>query len=897
LPRIPDEVVERLRKEVDLAELVRRGGVELSVTGTDLVGRCPFHDDRTPSLVVTPSKGLWHCMGACSAGGSVIDWVMRAERVSFRHAVELLSEGGLPGVVHERRAPSSVRRLRPLAEAGTEEAELLQRVVAFYHEALWSSTEALSYLERRCIADEEMLRRFRIGLSERALGLRIPQRNRVAGAELREKLCRIGILRSSGHEHFSGSIVVPVTDEAGAVVELYGRKLRDDLRPGTPDHLYLPGPHAGVFNHEGLASGEVILCESLVDALSFYCAGLTNVTASYGTAGFTDDHRRAFKDHDVSRVLIAYDNDPAGNTAAARLAAELEEAGIECFRVVCPTGTDVNDVACAAADPAKALAELVRNARWVAPGKEVAVPAVTVPAGKSQAPPVSPAPSLPQSTPVLERDGNELTLSIGEHRWRVRHSGRRSVDVLRVNLAVSNIDGALHLDTLDLYSARQRGTFCKGAAAVLGVEEAALAKEIGQVLLASEQAEGSEEEDRQAQKTPAPKMTENERAEALALLRDPDLTGRITADLSRLGLVGEEHNALVCYLAVVSRKCERPLGVLVQSASSAGKSTLVDTVLSLCPEEEAVSYSAMTGQSLYYLSGDLSHKVLAIAEEEGASRASYALKLLQSEGRLSIASTGKDPVSGRLVTHTYVVKGPVALVTTTTSAEIDEELANRLIVLAVAEDVAQTRAIQDAQRQALTLQGLRSRSARAGITALHRNAQRLLQAFPIVVPGAESLAFPAGTTRARRDNAKYLQLICASAILHQHQRRHRVASFEGTEIEYLEASAEDVALAERLAGVGLVPELSELTPATRRVLDGLVAWGPPGPFTRRQAREALCAGDTQLKVHLARLVELELVACSRQGTAVTYELAWHPAEQKRRTERTDLVVVAGTGGR
>jgi predicted transcriptional regulator len=482
----------------------------------------------------------------------------------------------------------------------------------------------------------------------------------------------------------------------------------------------------------------------------------------------------------------------------------------------------------------------------------------------------------------------------------VRHSGRRSFDSLRVNLAVSDAGGALHLDTLDLYSARQRGTFCKGAAAVLGVGEAALVKEIGQVLLASEQAEGSAaQEDRQTGR-PAQKMTEDERVEALALLTDPDLTGRITADLCRLGLVGEEHNALVCYLAVVSRKCERPLGVLVQSASSAGKSTLVDAVLSLCPEEEAVSYSAMTGQSLYYLSGtDLSHKVLAIAEEEGAARASYALKLLQSEGRLSIASTGKDPVSGRLVTHTYVVTGPVALVTTTTSAELDEELANRLIVLAVREDVAQTRAIQDAQRHALTLEGLLLRSARAGITALHRNAQRLLQAFPVVVPGAERLEFPAASTRARRDNAKYLQLICASAILHQHQRRHRVASCDGAEIEYLEASAEDVALAERLAGVGLVPELSELTPATRRVLDGLVAWGPSGPFTRRQAREALAAGDTQLKVHLARLNELELVVCSRQGTAVTYELAWHPAgaEHKRRTERADLVVVAGTGGR
>ena len=96
MARIPDEEIERLKKEVDLAELVVRSGVALEEAGQDLVGRCPFHDDDTPSLVVTPAKGLWHCMGACQAGGSVIDWVMRPEGVSFRHAVELLRAGRLP---------------------------------------------------------------------------------------------------------------------------------------------------------------------------------------------------------------------------------------------------------------------------------------------------------------------------------------------------------------------------------------------------------------------------------------------------------------------------------------------------------------------------------------------------------------------------------------------------------------------------------------------------------------------------------------------------------------------------------------------------------------------------------------------------------------------------------
>jgi hypothetical protein len=114
----------------------------------------------------------------------------------------------------------------------------------------------------------------------------------------------------------------------------------------------------------------------------------------------------------------------------------------------------------------------------------------------------------------------------------------------------------------------------------------------------------------------------------------------------------------VCYLAAVSRKLDEPLAIIIQSSSAAGKSWLMNAALAMMPEEEQVKYSAMTGQSLFYMSGtNLRHKILAIVEEEGAERASYALKLLQSEGELTIASTGKDPTNGRLVMHEYRVEG------------------------------------------------------------------------------------------------------------------------------------------------------------------------------------------------------------------------------------------------
>jgi DNA primase len=262
-----------------------------------------------------------------------------------------------------------VRKLPSPIDRSAEDSELLAQVVAFYHRALLESPEALGYLQGRRVDHAEALEHFKLGYANRTLGYRLPEKNRKDGAELRGRLQRLGILRDSGHEHFNGSVVVPVFDEHGRVAEMYGRKVRDDLRAGTPSHLYLPGPHAGVWNLEAvIASDEVILCESLVDALTFWCAGFRHVTASYGTEGFGTDHFEAFCRHGVKRALIAFDRDEAGDKAAKRVAERLMAAGIECYRVELPRGADVNDIARDATDATDALGRFVRRSSWMGTG-------------------------------------------------------------------------------------------------------------------------------------------------------------------------------------------------------------------------------------------------------------------------------------------------------------------------------------------------------------------------------------------------------------------------------------------------------------------------------------------------------------------------------------------------
>lgn len=939
MARIADEVIERIKAEVSLERLVEAFGVELKKHGKDKVGRCPFHDDRTPSLVVSPSTNLWHCLGACGEGGSVIDWVMKTQGVSFRHAVELLRDD-VSVLAADSSAPvkhSTVPKLEnPLSLDAADQA-VLDQVIDFYHQTLLESPEAGDYLKKRGLDDPALIRQFKLGHANRTLGLRLPDKNRKAGKQLREQLQRIGLYRDTGREHFNGSLVIPVLDAAGQVTEVYGRKLLDNLRKGTPKHLYLPGPHQGVFNLSGLENTEeVILCESLIDALTFYRWGFTRVTTSYGTNGFTDDILQALIDHKIQRVLIAYDRDTAGDKAALEVADKLTAQGIDCFRVQFPKGMDANEYACQMQPPQKALALVIRQAEWMGSGKAPAITsAPTVPeteTGTAKArfaqqaeqlaeqidslnqraevpalaanpesaatadsePPAeeqieldlsaSPVPSLPRSEAEITGTEEELFITLGDRVYRVRGLDKNPAGELKIQLLAKR-DDHFHMDKLDLTSSKQRQVFINQASAELGVKDEVIKKDLGKVLLALEEQQHRQQEPEVEQ--PA-ELNDREREEALALLQDKDLLTRILNDFNQAGVVGEETNKLTGYLACVSRKLERPLAVIIQSSSAAGKSSLMESILALMPEDERVQYSAMTGQSLFYMGEtNLKHKILAIAEEEGASNASYALKLLQSEGEVTIASTGKDDNTGQLVTREYRVEGPVMLFLTTTAIDIDEELMNRCLVLSVNEGREQTQAIHQAQRARRTLQGLQHKLAKTRILELHRNAQRLLKPLAVINPYADQLTFLDDKTRTRRDHEKYLTLIDSIALLHQHQRPIKSIEYQGQHLDYVEVQLSDIETANRLAHEILGRTLDELPPQTRKLLTligELVDRECRAQkieqrdyrFSRKQIRDFTQWSDGQLKIHCKRLEEMEYLLVHRggRGQSMEYELLY-----------------------
>ena len=176
MARIPDEVIGRLKREVSVERLAEARGVKLKRHGEDLIGLCPFHEDHSPSLVISP-KNLWNCLGACRRGGDVMEWVMRAEGVSFRHAVELL-RNEIPLAARPAGAvvkTSTVPKLPLLFGPTAGDQAVLQIVVSYYHETLKETPQAQQYLIKRGLGSPEMVKQFRLGYSNRTLTFRVPE--------------------------------------------------------------------------------------------------------------------------------------------------------------------------------------------------------------------------------------------------------------------------------------------------------------------------------------------------------------------------------------------------------------------------------------------------------------------------------------------------------------------------------------------------------------------------------------------------------------------------------------------------------------------------------------------------------------------------------------------------
>jgi len=439
--QVTKEGIERLKSANDLAAVVAEHGIEVRKKGRVLVARCPFHEERTASFTITPAKGLFHCFG-CGVAGDVIGFLTKHDKVSFGTALDKLARRAgldLKALMEDRprpmRAVPAEALARPAHASGNGHigaGPLLARVVEHYHKTFCERADAQEYLKQRGLEDADLLRAHRVGYADGSLLKVIPK-----DGDVRQQLLALGVITPENRELLGGCIVVPIPDPVSSQwTNLYGRGLK------APRHCYLPGPLRGILNFQAACtSDEVILAESVLDALSFHQAGIATAIPLYGTNGFTPDHLDLLKREGVRRVILALDNDDAGRKAADSIKEKLTAAGIA-VRVACfPKGIkDANDLLVSRNGDASDVFGQVLDAA------EPRSPAPTPPAQ----PPAeaSSSPLSESSVAASATSDGSLTLA----RDGLSYSARVQSTLLgRLRVTVKVTRGDLfHVDTLDL---------------------------------------------------------------------------------------------------------------------------------------------------------------------------------------------------------------------------------------------------------------------------------------------------------------------------------------------------------------------------------------------------------------------------------------------------------------
>jgi DNA primase catalytic core len=861
-----------IKRTTDIVRVIENYGVALKKTGQDHVGLCPFHEDKKPSLQVSASKGLWHCM-ACGAAGNVIQFVARKEGIAEREAALKLL-GTMPGVTTANKLPRPQPSPPPAAQIDeATRAKLLGRVANFYARTLAKDRAGLDYLKTRCLDDAAALDTFQVGYCNGSMRKALPREGKVI-----EQLKAIGVLNEKGNEVFYRRIVVPIygsgpDGRGGDVASLYGRRIDE----GEPAHLLIKGERRGVFNSVAVKSHQsLILVESIFDALSLWIAGFHNVIALRGKDGWREEHAELIRTNGVTELYLALDNDAAGMAAADSLASEVAGLGVAVHCIAWPEGVK---------DANAFFSSRVRAGRAVTEDFAALL--------KAANPPAEPEQRLEKEAVESTVDGFAVNYGEGSEARRYQLCGVEKPNASRLKAtikAISQPSSRFVIDTVDLYSIRSRRGFMSEAARFFRQTVEVIEADVNRLTVA---AENYIAQNIAGAMPTVAAVTDAEMAEGSKLGRSADLIGQVQRDLDRLGIIGERTNRLLLYLAMTSRKMEDPLAVQILSSSGAGKSYLQDAVLSLCPDEDLIKLTSLTDRALFYKGEDsLRHKAIAIAEVAGAEGARYALRNLISDKKLSIESTVKNPVTGRLETQVNTVHGPTAVFETTTNPDTDPETKSRYLLLSVDESPEQTRAIMEAQRQRHTLEGMRSRHERKAVVERHHAFQRSLRELAVVNPFEPLLGYggEGGSLPLRRDHPKYLNLIAVVTFLHQHQRA--VKHDEVTGIEFVESTLDDVAIANQLALESFSQSLDELSSPSRKLLRLVAdyasqrarAEGKDQPeavaWTRRELREAIQWTEARLRAHLEELVRLEYLAASggRWGKAFTYRLAISPEE-------------------
>lgn len=407
---------------------------------------------------------------------------------------------------------------------------------------------------------------------------------------------------------------------------------------------------------------------------------------------------------------------------------------------------------------------------------------------------------------------------------------------------------------LDLYNDTQVEKLIRKIAERLEVGSSTVAKNIADITNQLETYRLTEIEKQKLQSAIVKKVvSEEEKTEALELLKTKNLLSITNELIGKSGVVGEELNRLLMYLIYTSRKLKHPLHIISLGSSGTGKTHLQEKVGELIPTEDKLEITTLSENAFYYFGKkELSNKLLLIEDLDGALNVLFPLRELQSKRKITKTITFKD-TKGQTKTITLTVEGPICVAGCTTKERIYEDNANRSFLIYLDESQEQDEKIMQYQR--LLVAGKINTDEQEKIKNLLQNSQRLLRSIKIINPYAEYLQLPKEVFKPRRTNAHYLGFIEAITFYHQYQREEKAD--ESTGEIYIETTIQDIEEANKLMKEILLRKSDELSGACRNYFEKVKHWlqtENKTAFTNYEARMALRENHSNQKRFMIQLI-------------------------------------------
>lgn len=831
--------IKDIKQQLSIVRVLEHYGLQ-----TDKNGRlkCPFHEDKTPSMQIYPKTNTYCCFSSnCNAGkGDQIQFIELKEQQGKHQAI--LKAKSLLGNVIDQQTVTKPIESKELVQSTIENINY-QTVFNKVKSNITKSNKALDYLKSRNI-DLELVAKQSLSIG----------------------------YNSETYQQLKQCIVFPLKNKHNQVVSLYGRSIlsKDDAK-----HFYTANRKGLYPRYPKEETRILILTESVIDALSLVqykhllqdaCnTKEIDVLALYGTNGLSDEHTEAISQlKHLQEIVLWFDGDDAGRKAVAKYKEELQNQfqQIVISYVETPENEDINSLLDGHSEEVfaelilKRLEDLRPQVQDFRPQlQDIRPQTLDTRLENLQSEictdEVSHEVNLQSANPdyiTFQKENLKFTLLGG---ISLTQNDRMRV-TLKINIVpqLSALQSIRH--NLDLYNDDQVDKFCRKAAQKLEIGTSQLVQGLGELVEKLEEYRLEKQDKQQDIKPKMRIMTKERRELAINYLKQTDLLQRTNEDIAKSGVVGEEINRLLMYLVFTSRMRDNPLHVISLGASGTGKTYLQEKISELIPGHDKLEITMLSDNAFYYFGQqELKNKLVLIEDMDGAENVLYPLRELMSKKRITKTIPIKDN-KGNLKTITLQVEGPICVAGTTTKEQIYEDNANRSLLLYLDGSKEHQEAIMDYQRRASA--GEIDKKQEEEIKELFQDIQSVLKPINIRNPYAPQLKIPQEVFKPLRTNTHYLQFIECITFYHQLQRAERIDSL--TKEKFIETTIEDIEQANRLLKNVLLAKADELNGACRKFFEVLKKYlnqENKHSFFSNEIRTALRTKPTTLKRHLYQL--------------------------------------------